>query len=322
MIKFLSLFLLFCTTLCGEIYHTQDRQTLKAAIQTSIKQAHESILIFTFTLSDSSTIQLLNQKAQEGVAVTVVIDKEHALSIQTHGHPNIQIVTRTTGEGRIHHKTLVIDKKHVWLGSANITDSAFSHQENLMVQLESPDLAKDLHHEKIVFEGIASRNPSSPKEYLVDEQRVHFGLLPHDGWPPKLVEVSINKEAKKLLLELIKNAKSTIHIAMMVWTDNDLAEAVKRAHQRGVTVLILAADLGGSIPDLQRSGIQVKVNPQFRLMHNKFMYIDRQTLVNGSANWSKSSFSRNDESFLVLHTLSQKQQKQLDDYWEYLWPRN
>ena len=83
---------------------------------------------------------------------------------------------------------------------------------------------------------------------------------------------------------------------------------------------ILAADYDGVFPELIYAGINVQINPKLGLMHNKFMYVDNTILVNGSANWSSSSFTRNDESFIVINKLTEEQQNYLDMYWNYLWP--
>lgn len=300
------------------IFHSQDRITLKNEMQKSISEAKRSILIFTFTLSDAATIKLLNNKVNEGVAVTVIIDKEHRLPLSQQGDAKIEVVTRHSGEGRIHHKALIVDEEVVWLGSANITESAFSTQENVMVRLVSRELAERLHKEKEVFQAKRQREAHTPPVFTLSDQEVAFCLLPHDGFPQKKAEVFINKASKERILQAICNANKSIQLAMMVWTESSLAQAVIEAHRRGVNVEVVAQDLGGVIPELQRAGIKVVVNPTFTLMHNKFMYIDHKIFLNGSANWSKSSFSRNDESFVMLYGLTENQVATLDSYWRYL----
>lgn len=51
------------------------------------------------------------------------------------------------------------------------------------------------------------------------------------------------------------------------------------------------------------------------LLHHKFLYVDNTTLVNGSANWTRDAFYKNDEIFLVIHNLDQVQQKQMENLW-------
>src|SRR5262245_23426573 len=115
--------LAFCNFLVAEIaiLHTQDRTSLRHELVDSVQKAKKSLLFFTFTFSDPGLLSLINEKAKEGLDVTVVIDKEHTLPIKQAAHPSITILTRAQGEGRVHHKILCIDNEEVWLGSLNFT---------------------------------------------------------------------------------------------------------------------------------------------------------------------------------------------------------
>lgn len=305
----------------AQFFHSQDRMHLKSSIKKSILQAKESILIFTFSLSDPEVIESLNQKSLEGIQVTVVIDKDHLADIKNKGHSNIEILTRSSGEGHLHHKMLIVDRREVWIGSANFTTSAYKTQENLMVRFASGALAAYLHKEANVFRGLGTRSEHGPLPIVLHNQTVYFCLLPHDGFPPKKIEKSINDHSKKFLIEKINQANHSIKIAMMVWTNHDLTQAVIQAHQRGVEVQVVAPDFEGSIPKMMAEGIDVKVNPNLSFMHNKFAWIDEQMLVNGSTNWSQSSFTRSDESFIVLEPMTADQSEELWLYWNYLFPQ-
>lgn len=303
-----------------ELYHSQDRKLLGDSIKESIREARESILIFSFSLSDPEVIVALNERAAAGLKVTVVVDTEHLGDIKSKRNPNIEIVTRTTGEGHLHHKILVVDQKEIWVGSANFTTSAYQTQENLMMRFVSAELGHYLHNEADVFRGKAKRSEHSPLVISLRDQEVHFCLLPHDGFPPKKIEKAINDLSKTFLLKTIQQAKTNLKIAMMVWTNNDLAAAVIQAYQRGIKVQVVAPDLGGNLPMLISAGIEVKVNPKLQFMHNKMMCVDDNILVNGSANWSQSSFTRSDESFVVVKPMAPEQVEIFTTYWNYLFP--
>lgn len=302
----------------ASLYYTQDRQTLGNSIKESIAQAKNSILIFTFTLSDAQIIDILNKKAEEGLSVTVVIDKDHMAEIVSKRSPKLEIVTRRSGEGHLHHKILVVDGRDIWIGSANFTTSAYVSQENMMVRFDSEELGTYLLSEVDAFRGTSNRSPHGPLQFSLTEQLIDFCLLPHDGFPPKKIEKAINDQSKERLIQTIKNAKHSIKIAMMVWTNHDLTYAIIEAQRRGVKVQVLSQDLGGNIPQLKNAGIEVKVNPKFSLMHNKMMWVDDRILVTGSANWSQSSFTRNDESFIILEPMTEHQISLMNHYWSYL----
>jgi len=303
-----------------QIWHTQDRSSLKKELMRQVEEAKESILIFTFTCSDPDFIALLEKKRKEGLDVCVVIDKDHMQPVLSKQHLGLEVVTRSSGEGRVHHKIAVLDTRRIWIGSLNFTESAYKQQENVMLSFDSPELAAFLEHEKNVFLNKAVRDDQMSREFIVDGMPLYFGLLPHDGYPAKKTESIINKESKKVLLNAIRSAESRLQIAMMVWTDPEISEAVCQAYARGVVVEVLSQDFGGEIARLKNIGIDVRINPKFSLMHNKFLIVDATTFINGSANWSKSSFTRNDESFVVLYDLTPELQNCLQEYWRYLWP--
>lgn len=332
MLKFkLAIFHLLATMVCclgsieatitadAELYHTHNQKHLGVSIKETILRAEESILIFTFSLSDAEIIAALNKKASEGLKVTVVIDRDHLGEIMSHRVPNIEVVTRESGEGHLHHKILLVDETEIWIGSANFTKSAYETQENLMVRFSSIELAQYLNHEADVFRKISSRDEHGPLAISLFSQEIYFCLLPHDGFPAKKIEKSINDLSKQFLIKKIHQARSSIQIAMMVWTNNDLANAVIQAHQRGVKVQVVAPDFGGNLPKLMSAGIEVKVNPKLSFMHNKLMCIDNSILVNGSANWSQSSFTRSDESFIIVDPLTLEQSEVFTEYWGHLY---
>jgi phosphatidylserine/phosphatidylglycerophosphate/cardiolipin synthase-like enzyme len=69
---------------------------------------------------------------------------------------------------------------------------------------------------------------------------------------------------------------------------------------------------------LKAAGITVLNKQHLQLIHNKMMVVDDNTLVNGSANWSKSWWTRNDESYTVMHNMDASQKNYLDAYWKQL----
>ncbi|MCB1181187.1 MAG: phosphatidylserine/phosphatidylglycerophosphate/cardiolipin synthase family protein [Chlamydiia bacterium] len=329
--SFFILFLLFGITFAGEalsveatqLYHTAEPYRLRKTFEDAIINAKESILILTFTFSDQNFIKLINQKADEGVEVIVVIDKDHRGPLLTSGNDKIQVVTRFHGEGRVHHKILVVDDEDVWMGSANFSTAAFTSQENLVVGVKSTVLAQALRSEVEVFQGMHKRTDSSVPQDILGEQELLFYLLPHFDPHYAGPEKLINERGKEELLSLIKNANSHIKIAMMVWTDPELEKAILEAHRRGIVVEVLLQDMQDTVSwNLKAAGVFVTINPRLNFMHNKWMWIDEDILVNGSANWSRSSFSRNDESFIVLKNLSENQKIYLKDYWTDLLTRS
>jgi cardiolipin hydrolase len=108
----------------------------------------------------------------------------------------------------------------------------------------------------------------------------------------------------KLLASQLEAARERIDAAVYTITDDTIAEALRRAHERGVRVRILSddektGDPGSDIWRLQRAGLAVRTDQSPTLMHHKFAVIDEHTLLNGSYNWTRSGASENQENFLV-----------------------
>lgn len=302
-----------------KLYCSERSGILKSALLDSISSAQKSIVIFSFTLSDLDLIERLNKKAEEGIDVSIIVDKDHQGPILNNGSPLLTIHTRNKGDGRLHHKLLVIDEENIWIGSANFTSSAYKSQENLMTLFKSKTIAKAITQEKLVFKENHKREFKETPTEKVLSQKISYYLLPHAKFAATSTEKLFNKKGKEKLLSLINSAQKTIRIAMMVWTEPELQKAIVSAHMRGVKIEVLLASTNDTVAQaLKNAGIFVTNNPNSNFMHNKFMWVDDNILVNGSSNWSKSSFSRNDESFIVIENLTLNQNIYLTNYWSML----
>lgn len=303
-----------------EIFHTSEESNLRATMEKAIQSAKKSIIIFTFTFSDVDLIELINQKALEGIDVLVVIDRDHTNILAKQKCSEVKMLTRTSGEGRFHHKVLIIDDYDIWLGSLNFSKAAFQSQENLITHLQSEKFAKELLREVDFLTGAQKRTSPNALVEMIKDQRIELLLLPHANPFYNSLEKEWNSFAKKRLISLIKNAKKTIHIAVTTWTDPDLETAIMDAHSDGVHIEVLLSDLQTSTAwNLHKAGVSVKQYAQKNLMHNKWVLIDDSILVNGSGNWSKSTFSRNDESYVIISNLRNEQLSYIKNYWNYLY---
>jgi phosphatidylserine/phosphatidylglycerophosphate/cardiolipin synthase-like enzyme len=109
----------------------------------------------------------------------------------------------------------------------------------------------------------------------------------------------------RLLAGLIDSARYRIHVAIFSFTSDVLAEALIRAHMRGVEVLVVieldqASVRGSEYGRLKASGVDVRIDGNPYLMHHKFMVIDDRSVVTGSYNWSAAAEDRNDENLVVI----------------------
>ncbi len=126
------------------------------------------------------------------------------------------------------------------------------------------------------------------------------------------VEVAFSPadDPEALLIRVIDAARATLHVQAYVFTSRNIADALVRAHTRGVRVEVLAdAGMnqrggGGAMPRLLAAGVPVAFETRYAAAHNKVLIVDAQgagcTVVTGSYNFTWSARNRNAENVIVL----------------------
>lgn len=290
--------------------HDLATNSLKDSLYELLQNAQFSIVMISFTFKDQAVIDIINQKASEGVLVKLVIDKDH-LECKSKLHPSIQVGTRTQGEGHVHHKISVVDNEFVWLGSANFTPGGLVLFKNLSIAFADSNMATLLTQEAFHISSECARKSVPCVECNCNDQRLELYILPYnDPKKPLPIETAMNQRAKNALIGLIDNAQHDIKVAVDVWTYKDVSRAIIEAKQRGVNIDIVVGDTTSeAVTMMNHNGIKVKKGNG---LHYKFMLVDHKVLLNGSPNWSMNAFSRSDESFIIVYDLTQEQFKELE----------
>ena len=119
----------------------------------------------------------------------------------------------------------------------------------------------------------------------------------------------------KRVVELIDGANSRVDVAQFTFSVSEIADALLRAHERGVRVR-LAMDAAQDKPgtrsqELQQAGLDVRfisgkpTNSHNGLQHAKFLLVDGTTLWTGSNNFSSTGTTINEENAIVLRASNQ-----------------
>ena len=132
-----------------------------------------------------------------------------------------------------------------------------------------------------------------------------------------------NPESEKKLIRYLKKAQKTLIVAVFTLTNDDLANEVRKANQRGVNVRIISDDdlmkmQGSDVMNMYKEGIEVRVDLDPRAqMHHKFCVIDGYLLVTGSFNWTKQAVNKNQENLVVMDDpeLAELYTKEFDRMW-------
>jgi phosphatidylserine/phosphatidylglycerophosphate/cardiolipin synthase-like enzyme len=108
-----------------------------------------------------------------------------------------------------------------------------------------------------------------------------------------------------LILQEIAQAERSILVAAYSFTSKPIAQALLKAHRRGVGVFVVADDRGNSssytaVTFLANNGVTVRINDNYAIFHHKFMIFDERDVQTGSFNYSAAAFKSNAENVLVI----------------------
>jgi len=141
---------------------------------------------------------------------------------------------------------------------------------------------------------------------------------------PISVQTVFSPEEGYEIIGLIDSAKESIDIEMYVFTSDEIADALKRAHDRGVKIrLILEKRVATeenpkNYNELTAYGIEVKwASRNYKLTHAKFMIIDGKRILVGSHNFSNAAMNDNRETSVIIENV--KTVSEFNDVFENDW---
>jgi len=266
----------------------------------SIANARVSVDVAAYDFNLWSLRSALLEAQRRGVQVRIVaesdnLDREELQQLIEAGLP----VLGDRRESLMHHKFVIIDRLEVWTGSMNFTlNGAYRHNNNL-VRVRSTRLAEDYlaeFEEMFVADRFGRGSPANTP----------YPKLTINGTPLE-VYFSPEDNTQARLVELIKDAKESIHFMAYAYTADEIAAAMVERARQGVYVSgVLDAgqadsNIGGEYRNLLAAGISVRLDGNPDKMHHKVIIIDQQIVITGSYNFSRNAARRNDENTLVIH---------------------
>lgn len=116
-----------------------------------------------------------------------------------------------------------------------------------------------------------------------------------------------------LILETIQKAQQTIKVQAYSFTSKEIAEALLKAHQRGVKVIIIADKNNRTaahtqVRDLKSQGIDVWFDTKLAIAHNKIIILDESIVLTGSYNFTAGAEYRNAENLILIRNKDIAQQ--------------
>lgn len=113
--------------------------------------------------------------------------------------------------------------------------------------------------------------------------------------------------SKAQILNLIKEAKSSIELEMYILSDEDILNELRESASKGVNIRIILEDridfsqLDKIIKFLDQKNINLRwASKDYKLSHSKLMIIDKKKALIGSINFSKSALTSNREVAILI----------------------
>jgi phosphatidylserine/phosphatidylglycerophosphate/cardiolipin synthase-like enzyme len=175
------------TALDTELLESGSRTPADVAAELSafIARAERSleVAIYDFQAAHGASAavgQALEGAATRGAQVRVVFNEERRSHPEGPPPPRcspeeidgLEVPTRAVrGEGSLmHHKYVVRDGQSVWTGSMNWTDDAFGLEENVIVRLDSPEVAAAYRHdfEQLWTGGVVEKSGGAGPQVKLD----------------------------------------------------------------------------------------------------------------------------------------------------------
>jgi phosphatidylserine/phosphatidylglycerophosphate/cardiolipin synthase-like enzyme len=177
----------------------------------------------------------LRDAHERGVAVRLVYNVDHPnpIPVPPPPEPDVALIASLGLPARaiagvpdlMHHKYVIRDGEAVWTGSMNWTDDSFSHQENVVAAIESPEIARafSLDFEHLWETGdVLTSGRTEPRRERLDGLDVRAWFTPGFG-----------EELSQRIATAIGSAKRRVRICSPVITTGPVLGTLAQAIDDG-----------------------------------------------------------------------------------------
>lgn len=144
---------------------------------------------------------------------------------------------------------------------------------------------------------------------------------------PPSVDVGFSPEgsALQLVLTTLNDAQETIRLMGYSFTSPEVVRALVAAKRRGIDVKIVVDERDNhgkasqaAMNVIVNAGIPLRINGQYKIMHDKVIVTDGQNVETGSFNFTRSAAKSNSENVLVVRGVPALAQTYLK-HWQSRW---
>ena len=288
-----------------------DGSSAFSAIIAELRHARRTIDLELYEFQRPDLAALILDAHDRGVAVTAIKDPSERSSRSIWAEleqGGVRVVAFPLERLSIDHvKLLIVDGAVAIVGGINWgTHSRVNHDFDVLAVGPVVDNLERVFRQDLALAGDAAVLPAPARDRQVQV------LVTHPG-----------EGIRAAALAAIREAQQSIDIEMFVLSDRLVLDALRSAARRGVRVRAVLDPTqpqnAAAMAELQLSGALVRVYRQAgdELLHAKLGIFDRQTVLFGSCNWSRSGFTRNHELDLLVRdaTLARVFLSRLEQDW-------
>lgn len=295
-------------------------------------------------------IDAFERAHDRGIVVRMVGDAGHLPNVgyQRFIDRQMPLVTGNTNH-LMHNKFMIIDRRFVFGGTANWTDTDLRRNSNNFFTIDHPGVADDFQAE---FDQLYAGAFGHTKVEIFNGRTYQVGDTEIEVW------FSPNEDAMGRILELVDGAQDSVHFMIFAFTKDQVGSSFIRHLDRldangtrtsGVPPTDPSFKGVGGVIDRSQLHSNAQYHEIYRLlgastdltldgndnsrqpgdyqagggrMHSKTMVIDgngmEPLVISGSFNWSSSATVSNDEFLLVMHgeRVAQEYLAYFRDHWD------
>lgn len=262
-----------------------------------------------------------------GVKVRVIgeYDNRNTVPWTTLSNAGIPVIfdnydAKNAGNGLMHNKFFIFDNRDtsgindwLWTGSWNATDPGNNNDVQNVIEIQDKSLANAYRIEFEEMWGSTGDLPNSANSKFgvdkIDNTPHHFNI----AGVPVAVYFDPSDNTTLQIGKRLQEAKSSINVAMLTFTRNDLAQILinkKNAGEKVRVILDNNTDTGTDFFYLKNNGVDIllKGNAVTGLLHHKYAVIDGddisldQTVITGSHNYSSAAENYNNENTIIINS--------------------
>ncbi len=194
-----------------------------------LSEARSTVDVCGFEIDNERFVEALLRCHRRGVKVRVVTDTEYQREYGPVELSRAMIpVVTDKRDDLMHNKFMIIDNEVVWTGSANFTENCFYRNQNNAIAIKSKALAA-VYTEKFRWMFDIRKFGGKPTGVTLPENRITL----RDGTKVEAM-FATHDQIDRRLIEMIRNAKSSVRFMVYSFTHASLANAMIEAGTRGL----------------------------------------------------------------------------------------